>query len=107
MDERQLDVLRSAIFKYGEQAQIYMAIEEMAELIHALSKHKRYGRCLESKVREEMSDVIIMLEQLKMMFGRVDEEVDKKVKRLDKRLREEDPALARMSYVERYRRWNR
>ena len=62
-------MLDRAISKWGRDAQIHMAIEEMAELIQALMKYprKQDGSTL-NKVIEEIVDVEIMLEQLKLMF---------------------------------------
>lgn len=51
---------------YGERNQIDMAIEEMSELTQALSKYKR-GK--EHNVEEEIADVQIMLDQLKLIFN--------------------------------------
>lgn len=61
---------------YGEIAQIDVAIEEMSELIQALSKYKR-GK--EHNVEEEIADVSIMLDQLKIIFN------NRKVKKIRKR----------------------
>lgn len=67
-----------AIELWGEQAQIDMMIEEMAELTHALCKLKRakYAdvprqRVLElaGHVLEELADVQIMINQMTVLFG--------------------------------------
>jgi phosphoribosyl-ATP pyrophosphohydrolase len=58
------EILTSAIEKYGEEKQERKAIEEMSELILAIS-HKHFGR--EHNIAEEIADVEIMLEQLKMI----------------------------------------
>lgn len=65
-----------AITTYGEIPQIDVAIEEMAELIQALSKYKR-GK--QHNVEEEIADVSIMLDQLKLIFN------NKKVKKIKRR----------------------
>lgn len=65
--ERQ-QILQSAIDTYGPEHQVDMAIEEMAELIKALLKMRRPGgQCRD--VLEEMADVQIMLDQLKLIYG--------------------------------------
>lgn len=59
---------------YGYVAQKDMAIEEMAELIKALNKHKRAKTDDEKEkayehIVEEIADVEIMLEQLKWILS--------------------------------------
>jgi len=85
--------LIKAISKYGEK-QLDIAQEECAELIQAISKWKRYGNeKAKLNVIEEVADVTIMLEQLKIMFGITEEilndEIDCKIDRLEKRMEEE------------------
>ena len=58
------DVLRWAIGKYGATKQENLANEECSELIQAIS-HKHRGR--KHNIAEEIADVEIMLEQLKII----------------------------------------
>jgi NTP pyrophosphatase (non-canonical NTP hydrolase) len=58
------EILTAAIEKFGEEKQELKAVEEMCELIVAIS-HKHFGR--EHNIAEEIADVEIMLEQLKMI----------------------------------------
>lgn len=77
-----------AICKYGSRAQIMMAFEEMAELMKELCKNKR-GRENRSEIAEEIADVTIMLEQLRLIFDvneQVCDQMDKKIMRLQNRL---------------------
>ena len=63
------ELYEKAIKKWGVDAQINMAIEEMAELIQALVKQGRaVNGCTKGEVMEEIIDVEIMLEQLKLIF---------------------------------------
>lgn len=64
----QINIMLDAINLFGNHAQIDMAVEEMCELTKELLKHRRFNdnRC---KIVEEMADVYIMLEQLKIIFG--------------------------------------
>jgi len=78
-------VYRAAVEKWGVYDQIDMAIEECAELIVAL-KHCKRGRCGGVEVAEEIADVEIMLEQLRVVFG--DAAVDTVKQRKIERLRE-------------------
>lgn len=96
------ETLKTAISKYGIVNQIDMAIEEMSELTKALLKHKRYARLTEHEganeqeaakiyadVCEEMADVIIMLNQLQMIYDNKKEVsfcINSKVERLKARM---------------------
>jgi GTP cyclohydrolase FolE2 len=80
------DILRIAIKKYGIQSQERQAVEECSELILAIS-HKQRGR--EHNLIEEIADVEIMLEQLKMIndcHERVESIKAIKIKRLYHRI---------------------
>lgn len=67
------EILTTAIKTYGEQAQERQAIEECSELIEAIC-HKHRGR--PHNIPEEIADVEIMLEQLKII-NNCDDEVKK------------------------------
>jgi NTP pyrophosphatase (non-canonical NTP hydrolase) len=73
--------------KWGEEPQLFMAIEEMGELATAIS-HYRRGRVTKEAVCEEVADVLIMMEQIGYLFGqdKVDEIYKKKVERTIGRL---------------------
>lgn len=81
------EILTSAIELYGEKAQEEVAIEELSELIQAIC-HKHRGR--EHNIAEEIADVEIMLEQLKLIndcFNQVARIRAEKELRLEKRLK--------------------
>lgn len=93
------DILNKAVDTYGAAAQTDMAIEEMSELTKALLKFRRAennpeGYDIESKrldIYEEITDVMIMLLQLVMIYvGSCEvefcESVGDKVRRLEARL---------------------
>ena len=65
------EVLIKAIETYGYDTQLNMAIEEMAELTKAICKLKRGGDLKQNNnsVKEEIADVQIMLDQLKIMLS--------------------------------------
>ena len=104
MDERERrDIMLRAIHRYGEAAQIDMAVEEMAELTKALCKVKRAtpgatATAAIANVIEEIADVQIMLDQLRLIFARNTDEVEEdKLRRLLSRIN---------SWKEsRFRRW--
>ena len=60
------EIFETAIKVYGVSNQENMAIEECAELIQAINKKHR-GR--QHNIPEEIADVEIMLEQLKITNG--------------------------------------
>ena len=80
------ELYKMAIRKYGAEAQERQAIEECAELIIAIS-HKQRDR--EHNIEEEIADVEIMLEQLKIInncHDKVKSIKSFKIKRLYKRI---------------------
>lgn len=82
-------VCQRAVAACGKEHQLIICMEEMAELTKELSKHIR-GQENDLCVAEEIADVEIMLEQLKLIFDiRTDVErvKDEKLIRLDQRLR--------------------
>lgn len=87
------NVIEMAIETYGHTPQKIVAMEELSELIKEISKDLRGQDNIEN-ILEEMADVFIMLEQLRVMYGLTDydiqEAIDKKLERLEKRLANED-----------------
>ena len=86
------EIYKSAIGTYGVEAQICMVFEEMSELQKELCKHLRGKRGAEHResIAEEIADVEIMLDQMKMLFeidGKVRQHKETKIKRLGMRLR--------------------
>lgn len=91
-------IIRKAILTYGAKAQMMMCIEEAAELIQAINKYFRAtkGNCnsLDKaywNLAEEIADVQIMIEQMRIIFGKdvIDMKVKEKLCRLETRMREE------------------
>lgn len=105
----ELKILQEAIDHYGEESQLDMAIEEMAELTKAICKYKRLKKSIASNfgsidkrvvereryyatlgdIKEEIADVLIMLEQMMMMFDceeRMSAIASKKIDRLKWRM---------------------
>lgn len=61
------ELLEKVIERFGKKHQLVVAMEEMAELQKELSKAIR-GRQDINHITEEIADVEIMLEQLKIIF---------------------------------------
>ena len=87
MDEQ---ILQSAIDTYGSRSQHDMLLEEISELQKEICKYYRNVNN-EPQIMEEMADVLIMIEQVRMMQkvidfklarlnGRVNEEIEKRHK---------------------------
>lgn len=86
--ERQ-QILQDAINTYGLEPQVDMAIEEMAELIKALLKLRRDKSSGDYNVREEIVDVQITLDQLKIIYGWESEIEAQKLGRLWEAIKDE------------------
>lgn len=90
--EERRALLDRAITTYGAPAQMDMAVEEMAELTKARCKVKRATpgattTAAIANVIEEIADVQIMLDQLRLIFARSTDEVEEdKLRRLLGRL---------------------
>ena len=90
MDEyiNETEVLQRALDTYGSTTQIAIVFEEMSELQKELCKHLR-GSGSQENIAEEIADVEIMIEQMKMLFNcetAVLQVREKKVKRLKERM---------------------
>lgn len=87
--EERRAVYEAAIAQYGMRSQIWMAVEEMSELTKELAKLNRHKGTTVDALVDEIADVTIMMEQLRIVF-RADEKVqariDFKVHRLQERL---------------------
>ena len=74
------ELIKKIIDKNGITNQLFIAVEECAELIQAISKCLRSKDIVPILVREylieEMADVSICLEQLKVMYSIDDYEIE-------------------------------
>lgn len=84
------DLYAAAVKKYGKLSQLIMCMEEMAELTKEISKSIR-GVDNSSAISEEIADVEIMLEQLRVIYhnrSEIDTIKANKLRRLAYRLEE-------------------
>lgn len=86
-------IYKKAIALWGIDSQMMMAVEESSELMKAICKLRRNGVTAETvnNLAEEIADMEIMLEQLKVMFylfEGVEEWKNYKLKRLSKMVKE-------------------
>ena len=88
-----MEVLKQAIETYGKEKQSMMALEEMAELQKEVCKSSR-GNNNHDEIVEEIADVLIMIEQLKIMhdvkYRELNEMFNFKINRLKERLETSD-----------------
>ena len=80
-----LDIYRTALKKWGAEAQYDQMIEECAELIASL-KHFKRNKVDEQVIIDELADVTLMVGQLTYMFGeaRVEAAIEDKIAKLEK-----------------------
>lgn len=81
-------VYQAALNKWGVDLQTMMAVEEMSELTKEICKIKR-GKMDLDALADEIADVTIMLEQLRMIYGLNDavcDHMDAKILRLQSRV---------------------
>ena len=103
--EERKEIYEKALRTWGTQAQIMMALEEMSELTKELCKHFR-GRPNGAEIIDEVADVTIMMEQLRLIFGineAVCEQMDVKMLRLKKRLGMKEERKETRAGAKRYR----
>lgn len=63
----QRSIMAEIIGYYGHESQKMMLLEEMAELQKEICKDMR-GKPNQNAITEEVADVLIMLEQIQMMY---------------------------------------
>lgn len=88
--EERTQVYTNALIRFGDKAQMVIALEELSECQKEICKQLRGYSNLE-QLAEEIDDATIMLEQMRLFFGLNDlvcKKMDEKVMRLDGRLKE-------------------
>lgn len=89
-----LQILNKALNHYGVEKQLLVCMEEPAELIQAISKAERYPNDEKrtDELIEEIADVLICIEYLKMIYdidqSNVEMWINRKLKRISKRMNE-------------------
>lgn len=91
-EKRQICI--SIIEHYGAEKQSLKSCEELGELIRSISRlvfnHSKENL---DNLKEEIADVLIMVEQLKYLYGIIDSDIDsiitQKLNRTLKRIKEE------------------
>jgi len=88
MYQTESEIYNAAINFFGVESQLNMLSEEVGELLTAINKWRRYGGCKEyNMVVEEIADVEIMLNQMKVIFDCNNKDIyNKKLERLKGRI---------------------
>lgn len=88
LDKELIEVCQKYLDKYGKTLQVITAMEELGELISALSRHFFRERLSKSDLASEIADVEIVCQSLRLMIGNdfVDVWKVEKIKRMIKRL---------------------
>lgn len=87
MLKREKKLLKKVIEHYGTKSQLGMVQEECAELIQAVSKFNRDGSNANLlNLMEEAEDVQIMLDQLWLMYPRMQSFRREKMERMKERI---------------------
>lgn len=88
--EERVNTYTNALCRYGRNAQMVVALEELSECQKEICKILRGGGDPEH-LAEEIADATIMLEQLRLIFSindLVGKKMDEKILRLENRLKE-------------------
>lgn len=90
-----MSTLEKAVATYGKDMQLTVACEELSELIKEICKNIRGSDNVE-RITEEMADCYIMMDQLAIIFGikncDINAFIDEKLARLEKRMAEREKA---------------
>lgn len=79
--------LKKIIKTYGAGHQLLICIEELSELIKAITKAERYPEDTTRivDITEEIADVLICIQQLKMIYNIDDKKIKEQIKNKVKR----------------------
>lgn len=70
-------LLKGIIETFGVESQMFQAVEELSELITALSHHRR-GRITVDALTSEIADVTICIDQIALAIGISREQISRK-----------------------------
>lgn len=79
-------IIADSIKQYGAEMQTTVVMEELAELIQAISKEKR-GQSDKSHLAEEIADVLISIEILKQIYSIDDTDIQSWIELKQKRIK--------------------
>ena len=67
--EKQREICKKAVRTFGENAQCIKAMEECGEMVHALARKVLDQDPDLDNICEEIADVEILMEQMRVVFG--------------------------------------
>lgn len=73
------ELIKNTIRTYGIDKQLVVAVEELSELQKEICKHLR-GKTDREHIIEETADVLIMIGNIKVIFGIPDEKLSEVIK---------------------------
>ena len=69
-NKKTLTIYRAAVKRWGTASQVLMCVEECAELQKLLLHEMRFAKTIRPEdILEELADVQIMVEQMRVVFG--------------------------------------
>ena len=83
-----MKVYKQAIEKWGSKNQVIKTIEELSELSVELAKFSNGNRT--GNLEYEIADVVIMIEQMKIVFPDWELAFERKIENLNKKIEEHD-----------------
>jgi len=87
----QSNIYRELVDKFGQKHQMYVLVEEMGEATATISQFLNRNRDVEEEMLEEIADVVIMLEQMKVIYGeRLVQAILKKLQKAATHLEDKD-----------------
>lgn len=95
MNQEQKKTIERSLEMHGVEYQLLVCFEELSELTKAITKSERYPGDISrvGDVAEELADVSICIETIKMIYGISDEnlkeEVGRKINRLERMMDDE------------------
>ncbi|MDR3289914.1 MAG: hypothetical protein LBT02_01370 [Rickettsiales bacterium] len=73
------EMAKETLKKWGNLAEVFMLFEEMAEFQKEICKNINRKAENVKEITEEMGDVIIVLEQMRVLFGINDDDLQKTI----------------------------
>ncbi|MCL2015355.1 MAG: hypothetical protein FWG68_03800 [Defluviitaleaceae bacterium] len=75
MKQEYTELMQQALKKWGKNSQVMMALEEMSELSKELLKNINRNSDNRQEILEEISDVWLLLEQMKIVYDISEQEL--------------------------------
>lgn len=80
--------MKKVLKHYGKNLQLFVIMEEMSELIKAISKYERGIACDNKDITEELADVLLVMKYVKLIYNINSKDIKRIKKEKKKRLKE-------------------